>query len=186
MSYNLSDIESKMRKTVDSLLQQFSKLRAGRAHPSLLDHLNVDYYGSMVPVSQIASVSVESAQTLLISPWEKSMTQVIEKAIQVSDLGLSPAVSGEVIRLSIPSLTEERRRELVKLAKEEAEKARVSVRAIRRDANNAAKASLKDKQITEDEAHDIEGDVQKLTNCFIDEVDEKLANKEKDLLSIAK
>ena len=177
-------IEQRMQKTVDALLQQFHKLRTGRAHPSILDHLTVDYYGSEVPVSQVANVTAENATTLLIVPWEKQMVQAIEKTIHTSDLGLSPSVSGDTIRLSIPALTEERRKDLVRIAREDAEKARVSIRNIRRDANAAIKADLKNKTITEDAFHDAEAVVQETTNTFISEVDNKLAEKEHDLLAM--
>ncbi len=178
------EIQEKMQKAVDSLKHQLSRLRTGRAHPSILDNLSVDYYGSMVPINQVANVLVENAQTLSISPWEKSMVQAIEKAILASDLGLNPATSGDVIRLPMPTLTEQRRHELIKVAKEEAEKARIAIRNIRRDANQDLKKRLKDKEISEDETRREEEIIQNSTDQLISIVDDVLAEKEKDLMII--
>ena len=180
----LKDAKSRMQKSLDSLQQEFAKLRSGRAHPSLLDHVRVDYYGSEVPLGQCANVVVEDARTLLITPWEKTMVQPIEKAIMTSDLGLNPNTSGTVIRINMPPLTEERRRELVKVVKAEAENGRVAVRNIRRDCNSDIKELLQEKEISEDEMHKAEQDTQKLTDKFIAIIEEMLEAKEKDLMEV--
>jgi len=160
------------------------KIRTGRAHPSLLDHLRVDYYGSEMPISQVANVGVEDARTLTVTPWEKQMVQAIEKTILKSDLGLNPATSGTVIRIPMPPLTEETRRELVKVVRHEGEAAKVAIRNIRRDANSDFKELLKEKEISEDEEHKAEDDVQKLTDRYVSEVDKVLAGKETELMEI--
>lgn len=178
------DAEKRMGKSVESLKQELSKLRTGRAHPSLLDHISVEYYGSTVPINQVASVSIADPRTLAVSPWEKSMVPVIEKALLASDLGLNPSTSGDVIRLPLPPLTEERRREMVRTVRHEGEGARVAVRNIRRDANSDIKELLKEKEITEDAARRGEDDVQKITDHAIGEVDRVLAAKEEELMSI--
>lgn len=179
------DAETRMQKSVEALKNELSKLRTGRAHASLLDHITVDYYGSEVPLSQVANISVEDARTLSLTPWEKPMVQVVEKAIMTSDLGLNPATSGEVIRVPMPALTEERRKDMVKLVRKEGENTRVAIRNIRRDANSELKTLLKDKEITEDEEKRAEADIQKLTDKYITtEVEGKLEQKEKDLLEI--
>jgi len=180
----VKDAETQMRKRIDSFKAEIAKLRTGRAHPSLLEHVRVDYYGTMLPISQVANVNATDARTLTISPWEKNMIPLIEKAILNSDLGLNPATSSDVIRVPMPALNEERRKELIKVVRTEAETARVNIRTVRRDANAAAKELLKVKQITEDEEHRLTDDIQKLTNKFIAEVDQLLATKETDLLSI--
>lgn len=178
------DAELRMNKSVETLKHELAKLRTGRAHPSILDHLTVEYYGSPVPLSQVANISVEDARTLSITPWEKTMVQPIEKAIMTSDLGLNPATSGTVIRVPMPALTEERRRDLIRVVKQEGEGAKVAIRNIRRDANADFKSLLKEKEITEDDARRAEDDIQKLTDRFVAEIDKLLEVKEKDLLEI--
>jgi ribosome recycling factor len=178
------DGEKRMQKSIEALKGELLKLRTGRAHPSILEHVMVDYYGSPVPISQVANVSVQDARTLSISPWEKSMVQAIEKALIKSDLGLNPAVSSDVIRVPFPPLTEERRRDLVKVVKAEAENARVSVRNIRRDINNELKNRAKDKVITEDDQRRAEDEIQKLTDRYVKNIDEICALKEKELMEI--
>ncbi len=178
------DAKARMTKSLASLENDFSKIRAGRAHPSLLEQIQVDYYGSMVPISQVANISAEDSRTLKVSPWEKEMVAVVEKAIITSDLGLNPQTLGQVMRIPLPPLTEERRRKLVRIVKDEAEQTKVAVRNIRRDANSDFKELLKDKEISEDEAHKAEENIQKLTNEFIKSIDEKLDEKENSLLEI--
>lgn len=178
------DSESKMKKSLESLKAEFLKIRTGRAHPSVLDHITVEYYGSMVPISQVANISILDARTLSITPWEKKMVQAIEKALIKSELGLNPAVTGELIRIPFPPLNEERRRDLVKLVKNECENVRVSIRNIRRDANNDLKVWQKEKQITEDDQRRGEDDIQKLTDRYIKLVDEMFVEKEKELMEI--
>jgi ribosome recycling factor len=184
----ISDImksaESRMQKSIESLKNELTKIRTGRAHPSLLDHISVDYYGTPTALSQVANIAIEDARTLSITPWEKPMVAVIEKAILKSDLGLNPAVAGTVIRVPVPALTEERRRDLVKIVKNEAEGARVAIRNIRRDANGELKALEKDKTISEDEERRAEENVQKLTDKYIKEVEAVFEKKEKDLMAI--
>jgi ribosome recycling factor len=178
------DAETRMKKSIDSLRQELTKLRTGRAHTSLLDHITVDYYGSQMPLNQVASVTVPDARTLLIQPWEKNMVGPIEKAIMTSDLGLTPTTAGTAIRVPLPPLTEERRRDLAKVVRHEGEGAKVAIRNIRRDANNDFKTLLKDKDITEDEERRAQDDIQKLTDRFIGEVDQVLAAKEAELSEI--
>lgn len=180
----IKDAEKRMKKTLDSFLGELEKIRTGRANASLLDHIQVDYYGTMTPISQVASVSVADARTLAVKPWEKKLMQVIEKAIMESDLGLNPATSQDFIRVPIPPLTEERRRELGKLVRGEGENGKIAVRNIRRDSNTHLKTLLKDKAITEDEDKRAETQVQKLTDQFIAEIDALVEKKEKDLLEI--
>ena len=180
----LKDAEERMAKSVVSLKQAFSKVRTGRAHASLLDHIKVDYYGSDVPLSQVANIAVAEARTLTITPWEKPMVPVVEKAIMTSDLGLNPSTSGQVIRVNLPPLTEERRKDLIKVVRGEAEAGRVAIRNIRRDANGDFKDLLKEKEITEDEERGAEDAVQKLTDKYIAEVDALLQQKEQDLMEI--
>ena len=177
------DAEVRMLKSIEAFKLDMSKMRTGRAHPSLLDHIRVDYYGTETPLSQVANVTVGDARTLVITPWEKRMTPVIEKAILKSDLGLNPATSGELIRVPLPALTEERRKDLIKVVKSEAEAARVSIRNSRRDANNALKELLKSKEIAEDEEHRLTDFIQKLTDKHIAEVDRLLTAKEADLMA---
>lgn len=178
------DAATRMGKSIEALKHEFSKIRTGRAHPSLLDQINVSYYGTDSALSQVANIAVEDARTLTITPWEKGMVQAIEKAILKSDLGLNPATNGMTIRIPLPALTEERRRALVKIVKNESENGRVAIRNIRRDANSAIKECQKEKLISEDEAHMAEEKIQKLTDQYIKEVEKLLEAKEADLLSI--
>ncbi len=178
------DTKSRMGKSIESLKLELSRIRTGRAHASLLDHVMVDFYGSEVPVGQAANVSNSDARTLNIQPWDKSMVAVIEKAIINSDLGITPTSAGDVIRISLPPLTEERRKDLVKIVKGEGENAKVAIRNIRRDANSAIKKLLNDKDITEDDERRAETDIQKITDDFVGQVDSVIADKEKDLLEV--
>lgn len=178
------DARVRMGKSVEALKQEFSKLRTGRAHTSLLDHITVSYYGADVPLNQVANVAVEDSRTLTVTPWEKTMVQPIEKAIITSDLGLNPATAGTVIRVPLPPLTEERRKDMVRVVRQEAEGARVAVRNIRRDANHHIKELLKEKEISEDDDRRGEEEIQKITDKYIAEIDELLANKEADLMSV--
>ncbi|WP_295408845.1 ribosome recycling factor [uncultured Thiocystis sp.] len=178
------DAADRMAKSVDSLSHELAKIRTGRAHPSLLDHIMVSYYGSEMPIRQVANVNAEDARTLAVVPWEKNMVQAIEKAIMQSDLGLNPNTAGTVIRVPMPALTEERRRDLIKVARNEAEQARVAVRNIRRDANHELKELVKEKMISEDDERRGQEIVQKLTDQYIKDVDTVLAEKEQDLMSI--
>ena len=178
------DAESRMKKSVEALNTNFNKIRTGRAHPSILDAVTVDSYGSPVPLSQVASVNVEDGRTLSIAPWEQGMVQKIEKAIMTSDLGLNPASAGNVIRVPMPMLTEETRKGYIKQARSEAENARVAVRNVRRDANGDFKSLLKDKEITEDDQRQGEDEIQKLTDKYIAEIDKALVAKEQDLMQV--
>ena len=178
------DAESRMQKSIDSLRNELSKIRAGRAHPSLLEHIRVDYYGTETPMTQVANVTVQDARTLAVSPWEKDMVGKIERAIMESDLGLNPATSGTLIRVPLPPLTEERRRELGKVVRNEGENAKVAIRNVRRDANNDVKELLKEKEVGEDEARRSEDDIQKITDRFVKEIDEIVKDKEADLLEV--
>jgi len=178
------DANQRMGKSVASLGVEFSKIRTGRAHTSLLEHISVPYYGVETPLSQVASVAVEDSRTLAVTPWEKTMIQAVEKAIMTSDLGLNPTTAGLVIRIPLPPLTEERRRELVKVVRNEAEQVKVAVRNIRRDANQELKEALKEKMISQDEEHHGEDKIQQLTDRHIKEIEKKLEVKEADLLSI--
>lgn len=184
----ISDIkksaEDKMRKSIEALKTEFSKVRTSRAHAGILDHVKVDYYGSQVPVSQVANVSVLDPHTLGVTPWEKKMAQAIEKAIRDSDLGLNPASVGDLVRVPIPAMTEERRKELVKVVRGEAEGAKVAVRNIRRDAITHLKELLKNHEISEDEERRAQDDVQKMTDRHIAVIDKLLADKEKDLMAV--
>ncbi len=174
----------RMGKTIDALKLELAKIRTGRAHPSLLDHVTVSYYGNDVPLSQTANITVEDARTLAVSPWERNMIQAIEKAIMTSDLGLNPMTTGTVIRVPLPALTEERRRDLVKVVRHEGENSRVAIRNIRRDANTDLKNALKDKLISEDDERRSQEQIQKLTDQYVKEVDTVLDAKEKDLMAI--
>ncbi|MEE8119817.1 MAG: ribosome recycling factor [Gammaproteobacteria bacterium] len=176
------EADARMDKTLASLDSAFAKIRTGRAHPGILDGIMVDYYGNQTPLKQVANILVEDARSLLITPWEKPLIPLIEKAILKSDLGLNPATSGDNIRLPMPPLTEENRRELAKLARSEAENARVAIRSIRRDANDDLKEFLKEKEISQDDFHRGEELVQKLTDQKIRSVDSALESKEADLL----
>ncbi|UXZ54574.1 ribosome recycling factor [Vreelandella venusta] len=178
------DADSRMKKSVEALNSNFNKIRTGRAHPSILDAVTLDYYGSQVPLSQVASVNVEDARTLTVVPWEQSMVPKIEKAIMTSDLGLNPSSAGNVIRVPMPMLTEETRKGYIKQARSEAEHARVAVRNVRRDANGDFKSLLKDKEITEDDQRQGEDEIQKLTDKYIAEIDKALAAKEHDLMQV--
>jgi ribosome recycling factor len=176
--------EQKMQKSLEALRADLSKVRTGRAHTGLLDHVMVDYYGSQMPVNQVANVSLLDARTISISPWEKKMGPVIEKAIRDADLGLNPSMTGDLIRVPMPALTEERRKDLTKVVRAEAENARVAIRNLRRDAITHLKELLKAKSVAEDEERRAQDDVQKLTDRFIAEVDKALAQKEAELLAI--
>lgn len=174
----------RMAKSIEALKLELAKIRTGRAHPSLLDHITVSYYGNDVPLSQTANVMIEDSRTLAVTPWERTMVQAIEKAIMSSDLGLNPNTAGTVIRVPMPALTEERRRDLVKVVRHEGENSRVAIRNIRRDANTDLKNFLKDKLISEDDERRGQELVQKLTDQYVKEVDALLEVKEKDLLAI--
>nr|WP_218975951.1 MULTISPECIES: ribosome recycling factor [Chromohalobacter] len=173
-----------MKKSVEALNANFHKIRTGRAHPSLLDAVHVEYYGADMPLNQVASVNVEDARTLAVVPWEKSMVPKVEKAIMTSDLGLNPAAAGNVIRVPLPPLTEETRRNYIKQARGEAENARVAIRNVRRDANGDLKALLKEKEITEDDEHHAIDEIQKMTDKYVAEIDKLLETKEHDLLQV--
>ncbi len=176
--------EQKMNKSIEALKNDLGKVRTGRAHTGLLDHVMVDYYGNATPIPQIGSVSLMDARTLAVTPWEKKLLPAVEKAIRDSDLGLNPASDGERVRVPMPALTEERRRDLIKVVRHEAENARVAVRNIRRDANNHLKDMLKKKEIPEDQERKGQDDVQKLTDRFIADIDKILQQKEADLLAV--
>ena len=178
------DARNRMSKSIESFKAELSKIRTGRAHPSLLNHITVDYYGSEVPLGQAANITVEDARTLAVTAWDKSMVAVIEKAIMTSDLGLNPSTAGTIIRVPMPPLTEERRKELVKVVRELAENARVAVRNIRRDANSDLKTLAKDKDISEDDEHRGQDLVQKVTDQSTDEIESLLQTKEKELMEI--
>jgi ribosome recycling factor len=184
MTIVIKEIETRMQKAIDAFKIDISKIRTGRAHPSILDQIKVDYYGTDTPLSQVANVSVADSRTLAITPWEKRMIPIIEKAIMTSNLGLNPATTSEVIRVPLPALTEERRKELSKVARNEAESARVSIRTVRRDANNSIKEDLKNKDIAEDEERRLADNIQKLTDKAIAEIDQLLAVKESELMVI--
>ena len=178
----IEDTEKGMERSLGALDVAFKKIRTGRATPSLLDSIKVNYYEKLTPLSQVASISIEDAKTLAIATWEKGMVQEIEKAISESDLGLNPATSGDTIRVILPDLTEETRRDFIKKAKAEAENAKVSIRNVRREGNSQLKEFLKEKEISEDEERQGEEEIQKLTNLFVEKVDTALEAKEKDLL----
>lgn len=178
------DAESRMQKSVDALSHELLKIRTGRAHPSLLDHLTVPYYGNPTPLKQVANVSVEDSRTLVVTPWEKDMVKAVEKAIMTADLGLNPSTAGTVIRIPMPALTAERRRDLVRIVKQEAEGARVAVRNIRRDANSDFKELLKEKEVSEDECRRAEDNIQKLTDAYVAKIDQVLATKETELMEV--
>lgn len=178
------DANERMKKSLDALRAELAKIRTGRAHPSLLEHIHVDYYGSEVPLSQAASVSIEDPRTLTVNPWDKSMVGKIEKAILTSDLGLNPATAGTVIRVPLPALTEERRAELSKVVHHEGEQTKIAIRNIRRDCNHHIKELLKSKDITEDDQRRAETEIQQLTDKSVERVDEMVAEKEKELMEI--
>jgi ribosome recycling factor len=179
-----NDADERMNKTLATLEDQFSKIRAGRAHPSLLEQIQVEYYGAIVPINQVSNISAEDSRTLKVAPWEKDMVAPIEKAIMTADLGLNPTSMGLIIRIPLPPLTEERRKELVKVVREEAENARIAIRNIRRDAISDYRDLLKEKEVSEDEARNAEENMQKITDQHINLVDKSLSNKENSLLEI--
>ena len=179
-----ANVKTKMQKSLDSLKSNLSKIRTGRAHTGILDHINVDYYGTSTSLSQVASVTLADSTTINIQPYEKTMIAIIEKVIRESDLGLNPATSGEIIRIPMPPLTEERRRELIKVVKSEAENSKVSIRNIRREANDSLKKLIKNKEISEDDERRSQDEVQRSTDQFINEIDKLTDLKEKDLLVI--
>lgn len=178
------DAKARMEKSVEALKHTLGKLRTGRAHPSLLEGLTVEYYGAQTPLNQLASIVAEDSRTLAISVYDKQVTQAVEKAIMTSDLGLNPASAGTVIRVPLPPLTEDRRKDMVKVVRSEGENARVAVRNIRRDANSDLKALLKDKEISEDDEHRAQDDIQKLTDEAVKNVDTLLDAKEKELMEV--
>jgi ribosome recycling factor len=178
------NVEQKMHKSLEALKTDLGKIRTGRAHTGLLDHVMVDYYGNPTPVNQVANVTLTDARTIGVQPYEKNMVGPIEKAIRDSDLGLNPATNGDLIRVPMPMLTEERRRDLIKVVKNEGENAKVAVRNIRRDANEQLKKLLKDKEVGEDEERRAQEDVQKLTDRFVAEIDKALQTKEADLMAV--
>lgn len=178
------DATARMAKSIEALEANFAKIRTGRAHPSILDAVMVEYYGTVVPISQVANINIEDARTLSVQPWEQTMVQAVEKAIMMSDLGLNPTTNGNLIRVQMPPLTEERRKEFIKMARSEAEQAKVAVRNIRRDANGDLKSLNKDKEITDDELKRAEDQVQKSTDSFVDQVDDLLKEKEASLIEI--
>ena len=179
-----NDANDRMNKILASLESDFSKIRAGRAHPSLLEQIHVEYYGTLVPISQVSNITTEDSRTLKVTPWEKDMVGPIEKAVMTSDLGLNPNSMGQVIRIPLPPLTEERRKELVRVVRDEAEHARVAVRNIRRDAISDYRELLKEKEISEDETHRAEENIQKITDQHIGLIDKSLSDKENSLLEI--
>lgn len=178
------DAGERMSKSVAALKQELTKIRTGRAHTSLLDHITVEYYGSQVPLNQVSNVNVEDSRTLTVTPWEKEMVSVIEKAIMNSDLGLNPASAGTVIRVPLPPLTEERRKDMIRVVRNEAEGGRIAVRNIRRDAIHDVKDLLKEKMIGEDDEHRAEDEIQTITDKYIAQIDELLAAKESELMEI--
>ncbi len=176
--------EEKMVKSIESLKTDLQKVRTGRAHTGILDHVQVDYYGSMVPISQVANLSLADARTIVVQPWEKNMANAVEKAIRESDLGLNSASMGETIRVPMPALTEERRKELTKFIKGEGEQTKVAIRNLRRDANEALKRLVNDKEISEDDERRAQADIQKLTDKFVSEVDQVLQSKEAEIMTV--
>jgi ribosome recycling factor len=176
--------EQKMKKTLEALKADLAKIRTGRAHTGLLDHIMVDYYGTPTPIPQMANVTLLDARTIAVTPWDKKMAAAIEKAIRESDLGLNPATQGELVRVPMPLLTEERRKELIKIVRHEGENARVAVRNVRRDANSHLKDLLKQKKVAEDEERRAQEDIQKLTDRHIAEIDKMLQVKESDLMAV--
>ncbi len=176
--------KDKMQKCIASLKQEFSKIRSGRANPALLEHIMVSYYGTDTPLQQVAAIVSEDSRTLIVTPWEKHMVPVIEKAIMTADLGLNPATSGNAIRVPLPALNEERRKEMVKITRSEAENARIAIRNVRRDANNGFKDLLKAKKISEDDLRRAEDSIQKLTDSFMKEVDKVTSSKEAELMEV--
>jgi ribosome recycling factor len=188
VSMTVADIkkgaEQKMQRSIDAFKNDLSKIRTGRAHTGLLDHIQVDYYGSPVPISQVANLTLVDARTIGVQPWEKKMVPVVEKAIRESDLGLNPATAGDLIRVPMPALTEERRRELTKVVKSEGETAKVAVRNLRRDANEQLKKLVKDKEISEDDERRTGDEIQKLTDRFVGEIDKLVQTKEGEIMTV--
>lgn len=180
----LKDTQARMAKTIESLKLELAKIRTGRAHPSLLDHIHVDFYGTRTPIGRAANVAIEDARTLTVTAWDKSLVSAIERAILESDLGLNPSTAGTVIRIPLPPLTQERRRDLAKVVKSEAEQAKVAVRNIRRDAMAALKELLKEKALAEDEERKGQEDVQKLTDAHVRKIDEQLSAKEQEIMAV--
>ena len=178
------DAGARMAKSVAALQQELTKIRTGRAHTSLLDHITVEYYGSQVPLNQVGNVGVEDSRTLTVTPWEKNMVPVIEKAIMTSDLGLNPQSAGTIIRVPLPPLTEERRKDMIRVVRNEAEGGRIAIRNIRRDALHEIKELLKEKMIGEDEERRAEGEIQVITDKYVAEIDQVLAEKEAELMEI--
>lgn len=176
--------EQKMQKSLEALKIDLGKVRTGRAHTGILDHVQVDYYGSLMPINQIANISLADSRTITVQPWEKNLISKVEKAIRDADLGLNPSTNGDVIRVPMPALTEERRRDLTKVVRGEAESAKVSVRNIRRDANETLKKMLKDKEVGEDDERRAQDEIQKLTDKFVAEIDKMLQAKETDLMAV--
>lgn len=185
---NISEVkknaETKMSKSVDSLKADLAKVRTGRANPGILDHVQVDYYGNPTPINQVANISLIDGRTISVQPWEKKMVNAVEKAIRDSDLGLNPSSVGDIIRVPMPPLTEERRKEMVKLVKTEGEDAKVAVRNIRRDANEYLKKMVKDKACSEDDERRAQDDIQKLTDKYVKQIDGLLAEKEKEVMTV--
>ncbi|MGU7814938.1 MULTISPECIES: ribosome recycling factor [unclassified Burkholderia] len=177
-------VEQKMQRSIEAFKNDLAKIRTGRAHTGLLDHVQVDYYGSMVPISQVANLTLVDARTIGVQPWEKNMVAKVEKAIREADLGLNPATAGDLIRVPMPALTEERRRELTKVVKSEGETAKVAIRNLRRDANEALKKLVKDKEISEDDERRASDDVQKLTDKHVTEVDKLVQSKEAEIMTV--
>ena len=178
------DAGQRMAKSVASLQQELTKIRTGRAHTSLLDHITVEYYGSQVPLNQVSNVGIEDSRTLTVTPWEKDMVQAIEKAIMASDLGLNPATAGTVTRVPLPALTEERRKDMIRVVRQEAENGRIAIRNSRRDAMHDIKDLLKEKMIGEDDEHRAEDEIQAITDKYVAEIDQVLADKEAELMEI--
>ena len=176
--------EQRMQKSIETLKHDLAKVRTGRAHTGLLEHIQVDYYGSMVPLNQVANVGLADARTITVQAWEKKMLPVIEKAIRESDLGLNPASSGDILRVPMPALTSERRKELTKVVHKEGETAKVAVRNLRRDANTHLKELLKKKEVSEDDEHRAQDDIQKLTDRYVAEVDKLIVDKEKEIMTV--
>jgi ribosome recycling factor len=177
-------VDQKMQRTIEAFRSDLGKIRTGRAHTGLLDHIQVDYYGSNVPISQVANMTLIDARTIGVQPWEKKMVQVVEKAIRESDLGLNPATQGDLIRVPMPALTEERRRDLTKVVRSEGESAKVAIRNLRRDANEQLRKLVKDKEISEDDDRRAQDEVQKLTDRFVAEVDKLVQTKEGEIMTV--
>lgn len=178
------DADNRMAKSVAALQQELTKIRTGRANTTLLDHITVEYYGSQMPLNQVANIGIEDSRTLIVTPWEKDMVQPIEKAIMTSDLGLNPVSAGTVIRVPLPALTEERRKDMIRIVRNEAEGGRIAIRNIRRDAVHDAKELLKEKMIGEDDERRAEGEIQDITDKHVGKIDKVLADKESDLMEV--